>query len=83
MFCLRLTAIAVLASISVVHGQSPGSQEILSQHRDDWLRSLEDAPITIPEHLQKSAGNETEDFEWKIPSAERLSDPAELQATCC
>jgi len=80
MFCLPLTTIAVLASISLVHGQGPGSQEILSQHRDEWLRSLEDAPIIVPENFRRSAATEIEDFEWRLPSTQRVSAPAELQA---
>src|SRR5215212_6282483 len=73
MFYLPLTAIAVLASISLVHGQGPGSQEVLSQHRDEWLRSLDDAPIIVPENFRRSAASEIEDFEWKIPTTQRVS----------
>lgn len=83
MFGLPLAGMMLLASTSLVHGQSPESREILSQHRGEWLRSLEDAPITIPEHFRMSARIETEDLEWKIPVSERLPEPAELQATRC
>jgi hypothetical protein len=76
---LPLTAMAVLALTSLVHGQSPDSQEISSQHREEWLRSLDHAPIQILEHFRRSASGEMEDFGWSLSPAESLSDAPDKQ----
>ena len=76
MLSLPLAAMALLASTSVLHCQSPGSQEISSEHREEWLRLLDDPQITILDHFRRSATTgEMEDFDWTLSFAENSSGP--------
>lgn len=79
MFSLEAILAGLLASTLLVHAQSPGSHEIFSQAKQDWLRSLEDAPIPTLNKFRLFSGGETHDVEWTVPSDRTSSRPDEVE----